>query len=107
MNKRTINIGLHIIIWILFLSLPFLLSPYVLERFKTESCHRFYYTTISVLLVLHYYFNYYFATPRFYFKQKYVVFIGLNILFVIAVFLFVKFVSLLVGPCPGPDVDAT
>ncbi len=105
MNKRTINIGLHITIWILFLLLPFLFLPNSLERFNTKSCHRFYFITFSVLLVIHYYFNYYFATPRYYFKQKYVVFIGLHIAFIIGVFLLVISASLFIGSCLNPDVD--
>lgn len=105
MNGRTINIGLHVVIWIFFLMLPFLILPNALVRFSTESCHRFFFVIISVMLVLHYYFNYYYAIPRFYFKQRYFAFIALHTTFILAVFLLVILTGLVIGPCPSPGLD--
>ena len=99
MNGRTIKIGLHVVSWLLFLILPIFIFPNVLERLSAQSCHRFYYSIVSILLVLFYYFNYYFALPRYYFKQKYIVFITIHVAFVFGVFGLLIFTSFLLGPC--------
>ncbi len=104
MNGRTIKIGLHVIIWIIFLILPLLILPESFERFSTDSCHRSNYLLVSLLLVLLYYFNYYFAIPRYYFNQKYFSFIGVNIAFLIAVFQIIILKSLVFGFCPNPPL---
>jgi len=104
MNGRTIKIGLHVIIWIIFLILPLLILPEVFERFSRESCNRSNYLLISLLLVLLYYFNYYFAIPRYYFNQKYFSFIGVNIAFLIGVFQIIILKSLVFGICPNPEL---
>lgn len=104
MNERTIKIGLHVVSWVLFLILPILILPNLLERFYTESCLRFYYVLISFLLVLFYYFNYYFALPRYYFKQKYFVFTSIHIVFILGVFGLISFLSLFIVPCINPEI---
>jgi len=105
MNGRTIKIGLHIIIWIIFLILPIFIFPEVYERFSTDSCHRYNYGIVSLLLVLLYYFNYYFAIPHYYFNQKYFIFIGVNITFLIGVYLILIFKSLIFGICPNLNIE--
>ncbi len=105
MNGRTIKIGLHVVIWILFLILPILIFPNVLERWNAESCHRFYYSLVGLLLVLFYYFNYYFALPRYYFKQKYFIFISVHIVFIFGVFGLIIFTSFFLGPCIPSGIE--
>lgn len=107
MNGRTIKIGLHVVSWVLFLILPILIFPNILERWNTESCHRFYYSIASLLLVLFYYFNYYFALPRYYFKQKYFVFLSVHIVFILGVLGLIILTSFFVGPCNPPGIEAS
>ena len=105
MKERTINIGLHIIVWVVFLILPILIFPKILALFDLDNCFIFNYLTISVLLVLYFYFNYYFAVPTYYFKQKYFAFTGLHVAFIIAVFIWVILFNRLNGPCVNPEVE--
>jgi len=98
MNGRTLNIGLHLLAWLVFLMLPILISPNALALFEYDSCHFFNYLLTSGLLVLLFYFNYYFAVPAYYFKQEYLSFIGLHITFIIGVLVLVILFNKYNGP---------
>ena len=102
MKERTINIGVHIFGWLLFIYLPLLVLPNAWNLITSNICRFSYYLFFSGLLVLLFYFNYYFAVPRFYFYRKYGTFLGLHILFLISVFIVVIFVHKLIGPCANP-----
>ncbi len=75
MNEKAINIGWHLIGWLIFLVLPVVTLPSLIERHATNNCFLINYIVLSVPLIGLFYFNYYFAIPRFYFKQKKVAFI--------------------------------
>jgi len=99
MNGKAVNIGVHTIAWVFFLSLPIFLFPELLVRFEYSNCYIFNYLLSSGLLVVLFYFNYYVAVPNYYFREKYAAFIGLHIAFIIGVFLLLILFNLFIGPC--------
>jgi len=107
MNGRTINIGVHIIAWLLFILLPIWISPKISDLFAYNICHFFYYLVFSAMLVLLFYFNYYFAVPNYYFKQKYFSFTRIHITFLVGVFLVTILIDALIGPCVNPTQEAS
>ncbi len=74
MNKKWIEILVHVIAWVIFLSLPtFFKQPHPGDS-HTDILGDLLFTPRlpnSILLILVFYFNYYVAIPRFYFKKKY------------------------------------
>lgn len=100
MNKRIVNIGLQISLWAFFLMLPIFLFPELQARLSYDSCHFHNYLALSALLVVYFYFNYYFATPTYFFKKRYWAFIGAHIGFTIGVYLtFILFLIVFTIPC--------
>ena len=100
MNERVINIGIHLIGWLVFLILPVVTLPTLIENIATNNCFIFNYTVLSGLTVGLYYFNYYFAIPRYYFKQKKIVYIAMLIGFIIgALILFVAYLKVFSMKC--------
>ena len=79
MNKKAVSIGWHLIGWLIFLVLPVVTLPELIERYATNSCFLINYTVLSAPVIGFFYFNYHFAIPRFYFKQKKVAFITVSI----------------------------
>ncbi len=95
-----VNIGLHVVLWILFLTLPILALPTLQERILTRNCSILNYLAISSTLIFYFYFNYNWAIPKYYFKQKYWAFISTQIIVTIAVYLFmIVFSKLVTAPC--------
>lgn len=104
MNEKAINIGVHLIGWLVFLILPVVLMPTLQENFTTSNCYIINYTILSGLTVGLFYFNYYFAIPHYYFKQKKFAFIAMLIGFIIvSLVLFVVYVRVFSMQC-NPDL---
>ncbi len=86
MRRKTVQILIHIIGCLVFLSLPILFSPDIL-KFKdllhTPPFLREFMTYI--LLLVFFYLNYYLLIPTLYFKKKYFAFALLSILYYLAV----------------------
>lgn len=100
MNEKAINIGAHIIGWLIFLLLPLVLMPTLAERFTTNSCFLINYTVLSGFTIALFYFNYHFAIPSYYFKQKRFAFIAILIGFIIgALVLFVAYIRVFSMNC--------
>jgi len=91
MNKKALNIGWHLIGWLIFLVLPVVTLPAIIERYATNHCFLINYTVLSVPVICLFYFNYHFAIPRFYFKQKRLAYIAAIIGFILGI-LFVSIV---------------
>ncbi len=100
MNEKAINIGSHLIGWLIFLILPLVAMPTFIEKYSTNNCYLFIYVVLSGLTVGLFYFSYHFAIPRYYFKQKRFVFIALLIGYIIAALvLFIVYVQLFSMQC--------
>ncbi len=87
MNEKAVNIGWHLIGWLIFLVLPVVTLPTLIERYETNNCFLINYTVLSVPIIGFFYFNYHFVIPRFYFKQKQVAFIAVIIGFTLGTLL--------------------
>jgi len=107
MNKKIVNTGLHVVLWVLFLILPVLVMPEVLQRMTSNNCHLFNYLALSATLVVYFYFNYAWAIPKLYFKQKYLGFIAVHIAATLGVYLFtIAFNQIFTFPCiPAKEID--
>ncbi len=100
MNEKAINIGWHLIGWLIFLILPVVTMPALIERYATNNCFIFNYSILSGLAVGLYYFNYYFAIPQYYFKQKKFAFIVVLIGFIlVSLVLFVMYLRVFSMNC--------
>ncbi len=100
MKSRLAVIGIHVTSCILFLSLPFFLSPDGPDNFSAfwsnpESKREL---LRYSLFILFFYFNYYYLAPKFYFTKR---FLGYFIL-LSAIFLFILFTPALLLPGNGP-----
>lgn len=93
MNKQATQIITHIIFCIAFLSLPVLFSPDFSSDLSFISIPPFQrdFITYTLLLII-FYFNTYYLIPNYYFKKKYLPYIG----FVILCYLIVSFVPMLI-----------
>lgn len=103
MNKKAINIGSHLIGWLFFLILPLVTLPNLIERYATNNCFLTNYLVLSVPTIGLFYFNYYIAVPRYYFKQKKFAYVMMIILFIVAslVFFIIYFVGFSMACNPG------
>lgn len=107
MNKKIVNTGLHVVLWVLFLILPVLLLPELQQRMTSKNCHLINYLALNATLVFYFYFNYSWAIPKLYFKQKYLRFIAVHIAATLGVYLFIiAFNQIFTFPCI-PDIDIT
>lgn len=74
MNKKGIQVLIHVLAWLVFLSFPFIFFPKTKAFLPSEEIDIFIYLILpsSIASIAFFYFNYYFAIPRFYLKKKYV-----------------------------------
>ena len=95
MPKKTLQLLIHIIGCIVFLSLPILFSPDITNPLILFTIPPFQRDFIGyVILVLFFYLNYYILIPKLYFSKKYIVFW----LIIIAYYLFVAVVPHVLVP---------
>jgi len=95
MKRKTLQLLIHIIGCVVFLSLPILFSPDFERPFDLYKIPPFQRDFIGyVILVVYFYLNYYIFIPKFYFPKKYVVFAALTLL----CFLLVSFIPNLLFP---------
>lgn len=99
-NNRYLPALLHILVWAVLFSLPYVLSSG--QVFKLQMLVEHSWLPLTLYAVL-FYLNYFILVERFLFKKKLVVFFGLNILF-IAVFIWIRLLvrEILPNDMPGP-----
>lgn len=90
MKSKTTIILLHILAWVLFLSLPILFSPDAPKIFRNEigNLHFLPILLSSLTLIMIFYFNYFVLIPKFLFPERYVEYALLGILCIVFMFAF-------------------
>lgn len=87
-KKKALQVFIHVIAWLIFLSLPaFFKPPRPGETQHVDLVRDLLYTPRllnSLLLIFVFYFNYYYAIPKLYFRKKFGKFIGTSLLSVAA-----------------------
>ncbi|MBK9106762.1 MAG: histidine kinase [Saprospiraceae bacterium] len=73
MTKKALQVLIHILAWLVFLSFPLVFFPKTKSFIPSEDILNFICLIIpgSLAAIAFFYFNYYFAIPRFYLKRKY------------------------------------
>lgn len=73
MNKKGVQVLIHILAWLVFLSFPFVFFPRANSFLPSGEIVNFILAILpgSIAGIAFFYFNYYFAIPRFYLKKKY------------------------------------
>jgi len=89
-KNRKINILIHILIWGIYLSLPVFILPQPSEFIKSSEINLLRYFVIGALTVAFFYFNYYFAIPKYFFKRKYFWYFSYIIAFLILSFIIIR-----------------
>jgi hypothetical protein len=68
LNRKYI---IHITVWVGFIVIPLLVIPSAMELLSTDTNFVFLYFSASFLSIVLFYFNYFFAIPKFFFTKKY------------------------------------
>lgn len=89
-NKLYRTLGI-VFIWLAFVFFPFFLLPKAISILYENSFHRAMYLLISVLTIVLYYFNYYYAIPKFFITKRYVWYVISLLLFSFIMFAIVKY----------------
>jgi sensor histidine kinase YesM len=101
MKKKSLEINLHILGWLLFLLIPLLISPKAPEIIKHElGLYSFLpFLISSVVLIIIFYINYFIFIPKFLFLEKYLLYCVICIVSIIlAKIISVFFLSLFIKP---------
>jgi len=112
MNKKGLQVLIHILAWLVFLSFPFIFFPKTKAFLPTQEIDVLIYLILpgAIASIAFFYFNYYFAIPRFYLKKKYFSYsLIISICFVFAILIgwlnnfYEQPLQSLQIPPPGPD----
>lgn len=90
MGNKTVTILVHVIIWALYYALPVIILPQPSDFLNSSEILLVLYYIITTLTVALYYLTYYIAIPKYYFKQKYILFVLWFLGFIIITFLIIR-----------------
>jgi len=90
MKVKSLNIAIHILVWLLLLVIPYVSTDQVFSSLDpaTDMKYLLQCLALSAILITTFYFNYYFLIPKFLLKEKYWIYFSFLLLTVVMTFVF-------------------